>query len=97
MNGPLILSVLCRFPLGAIVATPNALASLTPEDIHAGLRRHAAADWGILDIEDTAANNRALSGGGRLLSAYLGQHGTKYWIITEADRTATTILLPEDY
>lgn len=86
-----------RFPLGQIVATPNALRSLTQDDIIAGLRRHINGDWGDLDEEDKRANERALREDTRLLSAYHGTGGTKFWIITEADRSVTTILLPEDY
>lgn len=93
----ILIAVQFRFPLGALVATPNALASLTEADIQTALQRHANADWGGLCPEDTDANNHALEHGGRLLSAYHGQDGTKFWIITEADRSATTFLLPEDY
>lgn len=92
-----MISIICRFPLGALFATPSAIAALTVEDIHVALRRHAAGDWGDLDVEDTAANNSALKYGGRLLSAYTGQNDTRFWIITEADRQVTTVLLPDDY
>ncbi len=93
----MIFSLVCRFPIGNLVATASALGSLTQEDIQLALRRHVAADWGDLDAEDIAANNRALIVGGRLFSAYHSPAGTKFWIITEADRCATTVLLPEDY
>jgi len=86
-----------RFPLGSLVATPNALAALTDWDLQVALQRHAAGDWGDLCNQDKEANSTALLRGGRLLSAFHGQNGTKFWIITEADRSATTILLPEDY
>ena len=85
------------FPLGRIVATPNALENLTQEDIMPVLRRHASGDWGDLDEEDKRANDLALKNGSRLLSAYHAKNGTKFWIITEADRSVTTLLLPEDY
>jgi hypothetical protein len=85
------------FRLGRIRSTPNALRSLTEEDILSGIQRHMAGDWGDLPEEDRIANDRALTEGGRLLSAYHAGSGTTFWLITEADRSATTILLPEDY
>ncbi len=85
------------FPLGQTVITPNAAASVEHADVLAALRRHASGDWGELGEEDRAANDRALVEGTRLLSAYRARSGTRFWIITEADRSVTTILLPEDY
>lgn len=88
---------IAKFPLGHIVATPNALANVTHDEIMAALSRHAQGDWGTLDPEDWNANERAMLHGGRLFSRYFSTHNVKFWIITEADRSATTILLPEDY
>ena len=85
------------FPLGFIVITPNALDQLTPADTHRGLQRHQAGDWGELDEHDRQENDTALRTGLRLLSAYRASNGVTYWIITEADRSATTLLMPEDY
>lgn len=85
------------FPLGRLVATPNALEKLTQTDIFAALKRHAAADWGDCDEHDREENEFSLREGFRLLSVYHSGRGTKFWIITEADRSATTILMPEDY
>jgi len=85
------------FPLGHIVATPNALSRLSHDDILSGLRRHQAGDWGDLDEHDRAENERSLKEGFRLLSAYHTAAATEFWIITEADRSTTTVLLPEDY
>ncbi len=85
------------FPLGRIVATSSVLASLTYEDIATGLKRHAARDWGEVCEEDRKTNDEAVEQGLRLLSAYKAESGQKYWIITEWDRSITTILLPEDY
>ena len=85
------------FRLGRLVATPNALNSLTQDDILRGIQRHQAGDWGDLGENDHAANDQALAQGTRLLSAYRAANGTKFWIITEADRSITTVLLPEDY
>jgi hypothetical protein len=86
-----------KFRLGHLVATPNALSQLTDKDILSGIQRHQSGDWGDLDEHDREANNRALTEGTRLLSAYRASNGVKFWIITEADRSVTTVLLPEDY
>ncbi len=85
------------FTLGSIVITPAALACLTDADVKNALSRHVRSDWGDLESEDKLSNDRALQGGGRLFSAYHSAQGTKFWIITEWDRSYTTILLPDDY
>jgi hypothetical protein len=84
-------------PVGKIVATPNALAQLTEDDITAALLRHVFGDWGDVCAEDKAQNDLALVEGTRILSVYHAANGTKFWIITEAGFSATTVLLPEDY
>ena len=84
-------------PLGMLVATPNALANVKSDEIQKALQRHVSGDWGELDDDDKKANDEALQTGERLLSAYKTATGTKFWIITEHDRSATTILLPSDY
>jgi hypothetical protein len=86
-----------KFSFGRIVATPNALAQIPNDEILLALSRHVQGDWGELDAEDRNANERALKGGGRLLSQYRSVQNVKFWIITEADRSVTTVLLPEDY
>ena len=86
-----------RFPFGQIVSTPNALASIPEAEMIRALARHLSGDWGELDSHDRNANERALRTGGRLFSEYRSDGGAKFWIITEADRSVTTILLPEDY
>lgn len=86
-----------KFPIGQILLTSNAMRTLEPEDVHAGLARHATCDWGDVCPADWEANDSALWGGGRLFSVYHGRNAVKFWIITEADRTATTVLLPDDY
>jgi len=86
-----------KFSLGRLVATSNAVTHITPTDVAAALRRHLLGDWGDLDDEDRASNETALIEGTRLFSAYHAANGTKFWIITEWDRSLTTILLPEDY
>ena len=84
------------FQLGEVVITSNATFVLNQEDIKTALLRHAACDWGeSLDKEmnDAAVDNN----NDRIISVYRDAQGAKFWIITEADRSATTILLPEDY
>ena len=88
---------IAKFRLGHIVSTPNALSRLTQEDILMGIKRHQAGDWGDVDSHDREANQRALIEGTRLWSVYHTVSGTKFWLITEADRSITTLLLPEDY
>jgi hypothetical protein len=88
---------LSRFQLGRLVATPGVLLGVSPDDIRAGLARHARCDWGELSDEDKQENDYSLARRLRLLSAYRSRSGTKFWIITEADRSSTTILLPEEY
>ncbi|MCW5560220.1 MAG: hypothetical protein KIT22_20570 [Verrucomicrobiae bacterium] len=83
-------------PLGQVVITANASLRLSTEEVLAALRRHATGDWGDLCPEDAIANDQSLHEGGRLLSAY-GDGDYRFWIITEAERSVTTILLPEDY
>jgi hypothetical protein len=61
------------------------------------LNRHRAGDWGDLSAEDRQANDAAVTESGRILSAYTLRDGTRIWIITEADRTSTCVLLPEEY
>ena len=85
-----------RFPLGQLAITSNASLRLSTEEVLTALRRHTSGDWGDLCPEDTLANDIAVEHGGRLLSAYgHGEH--RFWLITEADYSATTVLLPEDY
>jgi len=85
-----------RFPLGNIYVTPAAEEAIPPGNIALALRSHAQGDWGDVCDEDRAENERALAGGGRLISVYHSRHGT-FWVITEHNRSATTVLLPDDY
>lgn len=82
---------------GRIVITRGAEAILSPDDLLIGLLRHMRADWGDLCEEDKAANDFALLTESRLLSAYRAECGKTFWIITEHDRSRTTILLPNEY
>ena len=86
-----------RFPLGRVLATPGVLEVLTPIEIAQALSRHVSGDWGEVDAEDAKENELSLKQGFRLLSAYTSAAGVRFWIITEADRSATTLLLPEEY
>jgi len=83
--------------LGRIVATPGALEKISGEDIRIALYRHQHGDWGNLCPEDKALNTQALKEGFRILSAYTSSRNKRFWIITEADRSATTVLLPSEY
>lgn len=82
--------------LGLVVATPGALEVLDGGQIAEILARHQGGDWGEVGAEDWRANQRALARDERLLSAYTVD-GRKVWIITEADRSSTCVLLPEEY
>jgi hypothetical protein len=87
------------FPLGRVVATPGALealaqASQSPWEF---LARHARGDWGDVSEGDCQANDQALKDGSRLLSAYQTKTGTRLWVVTEADRSSTCLLLPDEY
>jgi len=88
-----------RFSPGSVVATPGALEALraSGDDPLAYLVRHIAGDWGELDEHDRRENELSLEHGWRILSTYRLSNGGRIWIITEADRRVTTILLPEEY
>ncbi len=88
-----------QFKLGQLLATPGALRAVEEagDDLMFLLSRHARGDWGTVGKEEWRANDRALVEDTRLFSAYLLKDGTKVWIITDADRAATTVLLPEEY
>jgi hypothetical protein len=92
MNKPL-------FALGQVLATPGVLAAMREanDEPTLYLMRHQSGDWGDLGEEDRAENDFSLNRGLRLLSAYHLLDGTKVWIISEADRSATTVLLPSEY
>jgi hypothetical protein len=85
------------FPLGALVITSAASEALPRVDVAHAFSRHAAGLWGDLSDEDRLANEMAVKHGGRILSAYSSTNGIKFWVITETDRSATTVLLTDDY
>jgi hypothetical protein len=94
-----------RFALGAIVSTPGAIEACSPQHLALCLARHARGDWGNVDAEDSASNDEAVEARLRILSAYAidptkpakGFGDNCLWIITEADRSVTTFLLPSEY
>lgn len=94
-----------RFALGQIVATPGVIEATTHEQRLTCLRRHAMGDWGAVCREDRETNDAAARDGMRILSAYpldpalpcKGFGDNTFWIITEADRSVTTFLLPSEY
>ncbi len=83
--------------LGRLVATPGALESIHRDDMTSALSRHSRCDWGECSPDDKSENDHALREGFRILSVYRDRNGVKFWIITEADRSATTVLLPDEY
>ena len=91
--------MIAMFPLGRIVATPGALRALerAKQSAASFLARHAGGDWGELDREDARENEYSVAHGFRLLSNYTTAAGEKLWLITEADRSSTTLLLPDEY
>jgi hypothetical protein len=89
-----------QFKLGQVVATPGAIRAMEENGIEAWslLSRHANGDWGCVPEEDRLENQRSVEEGYRVMSSYvMNDHGNKLWIITEADRSSTCLLLPEEY
>ena len=86
-----------NFSLGQVYATPGVLEEINPEDRLVALVRHSRGDWGVCGPDDWQANEDALVHDSRLFSVYFDRTGTKFWIITEADRSITTLLLPSEY
>ncbi len=87
------------FDLGQLVATPGALAALekTGQNAMEFLSRHVTGDWGEIPEEDKAENQFSLEKGFRLMSSYRTTAGDVVWVITEANRSHTTLLLPNEY
>lgn len=87
------------FDLGRIVATPGAIKAMEAAGVSAAdlLQRHVAGDWGEVDSEDKATNDRAVRVGERILSSYPIGGPEPIWLITEWDRSASTLLLPSEY
>jgi hypothetical protein len=85
------------FELGQVVSTPGALEALTREEMSNALARHHRGDWGEVGRHDWRENELSLREGFRLFSVYRSEKGEKFWVITEADRSVTTVLLPSEY
>jgi hypothetical protein len=79
------------------VTTPAAQALIPAREMVEAISRHLCGDWGDIDDNDWTANEKALKNGDRLMSVYTSMNGTKFYIITEADRSVTTTLLPNEY
>lgn len=92
-------SNLILFTPGQVVSTPSALLAMEANDCQPLdlMKRHLTGDWGDVPEEDAEANRRALQEGARLMSSYPLNDGVRIWLITEADRSVTTFLLPEEY
>ena len=86
-----------RLMLGQVVMTRGIAGTLTKQEINTALYRHQCGDWGTVCPFDWNENDEAINSGGRILSAYESTNGVKFWIITEWDRSVTTVLLPEEY
>jgi hypothetical protein len=86
-----------KFPLGMLVVTSGVAEKVHPLDQAQALHRHWRGDWGGICSEDWEGNELSLQEGGRLLSVYCDCYGVKFWLITEADRSVTTFLLPDEY
>ena len=87
------------FDPGRVVATPGALAAMEENNILSLdlLSRHITGDCGVVPREDAEVNRDVFKYGSRILSSYTLTNGTRVWLITEADRSSTTFLLPEEY
>src|SRR5882762_6143003 len=86
-----------KLSLGEIHVTAGAAEKLPPEDINEAVRRHGRGDWGDLDVGDIELNIQRLETGGPIASIYTASNGLKFYVLTEADREVTTVLLPEEY
>lgn len=86
-----------RFDLGRLLITTGAGAELTAGEIKFALLRHRCGDWGEIGDEDAARNDVALETSGRLVSVFISKRLNRFYVITEADRSETTILLPHEY
>ena len=86
-----------KFPSGRIVLSRNALVKLDDNDVEVGMARHLSGDWGNVDKLFGRINDLCLTCHLPLSSSYESSHGVKFWIVTEADRSETSVLLPEDF
>jgi hypothetical protein len=92
-----ITETVVKFCLGKLFITPGAMKELSPLEVLNAVGRHSRGDWGEVGEDDCEENELSLREGFRLLSSYRGGNDTKFWVITEYDRSVTTVLLPEEY
>jgi hypothetical protein len=97
MGWAVLVLMITKFELGMVVMTPGARDSFSEDFRTKCLEWHASGDWGDMDPEDVETNEEALRSGGRLMSAYKDASGATLWIVSEEDRTITTMLLSEEY
>ena len=86
-----------KFESGQLCCSRGVYVTLPDREIREALCRHFDGDWGDVGVEDWMSNDDAVLNGSRLLSSYRSVAGIKFWIITEADRSVTTVLFPEEY
>jgi hypothetical protein len=86
-----------KLDLGNVIITPGAASKLPPEDVQRALRRHARGDWGEISEQEQRANDARLEEGGTIASIFTASNGERFYVLTEADRTVTTVLLPHEY
>jgi len=86
-----------RFETGLLVCTRGVIGEISEVDVAVAFNRHRQGDWGLVCEEDRIENELSLEHHYRLMSVYENSEGKRFWIITEADRSATTVLLPEEY
>lgn len=96
MEGPYI-AIISNFQLGRVVMTPGVADEVPVHERARALQRHGRQDWGDIGPEDWAENELSLKEGFRLLSVYHTEAGLRFWIITEAGRSVTTLMLPDEY
>lgn len=87
-----------KFPLGRVIITPGAATQIDGDEITAALRRHQGGDWGILDSRERNCNEKALKAAGWLLSSYIDSvSGDRFLVITQPNRTITTVMVPDEF
>ena len=86
-----------KLNLGVLVQTPGVDEMIAIDEVMAALRRHETGDWGDMCDDDKQVNDEAVREGWRVLSSWKDSKGEQFWIVTEADRSVTTVLLPEEY
>lgn len=83
-----------KFPLGNVVITPNAMVKVPSGEVRAAIQRHSRGDWGKVGDRDWLMNDDSVSADARIISAYDTEKGVRFWVITEGDRSFTTVLMP---